>query len=137
MKNKKSTTKAKARVTSVSVSRLFNLGNYENVKYDICAEVPPGVSAWLILAELNNISLRLKPIKVPQCAMEYQTALQKPAKDRTDWEHKNFTQWRESMKAYDSKVERRNKAVAALDSLGGSSTYKDAKLDWNDFEDLD
>lgn len=133
---KTKTPKPKARITSIAVSRLYNLGNYQNVKYDLAAEVPPGVSAKKILLQLTHTLGLLKPIFEPGCRDEWEVALQKSEKERSDWEKERLPEWTEQMNEYKKLLARRERALASLDSMGGSSTEKDAKVTWEDSDEV-
>lgn len=135
MKNKTKKTTPNARVTSISVSRLFNLGNYENVKYDIAAELPEGTSAKAVLLQLASTVWALGPIRTPHCRQEYEDALKKVDAQRSNYEKEHMQEWQERMAAYHTKVAARAQAVEELDNLGATSTRKDAKNTWDDPDD--
>lgn len=135
MKTKKKQT-PKARVTSIAVSRLYNLGNYQNVKYDIAAEVPLGGSAKDTLLELLYILQMMKPSHRPSCWEETKAAEKKLPTELTEREKMHLQEWQEECGAYRRHCVERDEAVASLDSLGGSSHAKDARKSW-DFQDSD
>lgn len=125
------------RVSFISVSRLFNLGNYENVKYEIGVEVPPGADADKTLRRLSTILYRLRPIMIPKPAMqENESILKKPARTRTDYEKGALKRNREKIAQYHEEKKLRDLAVAQLNNLGGSVTKKDAKETWEDSEEI-
>jgi hypothetical protein len=127
--------KAKTRVTNITVARLYNLGNYEHVRYEITAEVADGESAAETLKRVLSITQRLKPIKKPY---DYDTAvevLNKAIDQRTEMEKEKSEHYAEVVSGYNGLKALRLKAVEALDAIGGASTKTDAKLTWRDDED--
>lgn len=127
----------KARITSVSVARLYNLGNYSNVRYDLAAEVPEGASAKNTLATLRGILQLLKPVRVPDCINDLREALAKEPVDRSNWENDHLEEWGQQVAKYESLRSARAEALKSLDDLGGSSFAKDAKDDWDEDSDVD
>lgn len=132
MKTKTKKTTPKPRVTSVSVSRLYNLGNYQNVKYDLAAEVPKGASAAETLVSLSRILEALRPIRPPDCAGQLEDALKKSEADRSSWEKDHLQEWIHENDKHAAKLRRRGEAILSLDSLGGTLTFKDNSRDWED-----
>ena len=119
-------------MTFVSISRLYNLGNYQNVKYEIGAEVPDGQNATDVFKELRFIMAALKPIAKPDCIHEYRRALKETEESRSTYQKEHFTEWEEAIAAYTKRFELREQALKALDSLGGNALYRDAKNEWDD-----
>lgn len=120
------------RVTHVSVSRLFNLGNYCNRKIDVAAEVAPGQSATATLSNLYWIVEQLGPLKKPHYFDEFHAAIKKPAESQTEWEKGHLEEWSEAVKAYSTRLALRAEALTLLDDLGGASKYTDHKTKWED-----
>lgn len=123
---------ARARVTHIAVSRLFNLGNYQNVRYDVGVDVPAEANAEDIFRELNYILAALKPIPRPNCVEELRRALKKDEADRSSYEKENWESWNEVVAAWELRKKLRQEAIKALDSLGGHSEFRDAKETWSD-----
>lgn len=128
---------ARARVTHVSISRLYNLGNYQNVKYEIGAEVPAEACAADVLKELFYILQMLKPLPVPHCKRDYERAIKKTNEELSNYEREQLEGWREEVERYDSRKRLRLEALTALDSLGGHSEFRDGKNSWDDRNDDD
>lgn len=122
--------KPQARVTAVHVERLFNTGNYTNVKYGISAEVLEGADPGEVLTQLAHTVGLLKPIPVPHCKQQYEEALGKVQDQLTEYEKEHFSEWREEMRKYEEKNIRRESTVKCLIDLGGTSLRKDAKNTW-------
>lgn len=133
------TTKAKkskpaGRITSIAISRLYNLGNYQNIKYDLAAEVAPGQKAGEVFAELHFILASLRPFPKPSCFDDYAAAIKKPQTIQSEWEKSHLEEWTENVCAWNERRRRRDEAVRRLDELGGHSFFKDAKTGWDNDE---
>ena len=48
-------------VTRITIARLFNLGSYEHIRYEVTVEVPEGRSASSALIGLETVLSRLSP----------------------------------------------------------------------------
>lgn len=127
----------KARITSISVSRLYNTGNYTNVKYDLTAEVPEGASAVEALRQMVYTLRCLRPISRPSCSESFEAAVKKTEKEQTNYEKENLPEWRDRMAVYHTQKANRDAAVLALDDLGGTRTKRDAKNSWDSWDDDD
>lgn len=128
---------ARARVTHISVSRLYGLGNYQNVRYELGAEVPAEACAAGVFKELFYILQMLKPLPVPSCKRDYERAIKKTEQELSNYERENLESWRETVEHYDTRRRLRLEAVKALDTLGGHSEFRDAKDSWDDPNDND
>ena len=125
-----------ARVTSISMSRLYNKGNYENCKIDICAEVPEGVSAVCVLLSLHRILSALKPQKGDTYELrEAKELLDKPEHELTESDKLRLDAARELINDDLVRRQARERAIRQLDSLGGTVTGKDAKESWDNDDD--
>lgn len=113
------------RVTSVSVSRLYNLGNYQNVRYDLSAEVPKGASATEAFTELCYILAQLRPLSEPVAVAQYKAAIKIPETDRSAYQNENLKTWEGEYHEWLVQREARAKAIKSLDELGASITRKD------------
>ena len=135
--------KTKPRITTITIARLFNTGNYEHVRYELCAEVPEGHSAAGVFKQLTGVLANLAP-KGPVDESEYLRALEF-LKNPDDW-NKNIENakarkrlnaqtakaCRERVKKYEAWRKARIAALDTLDQLGGSSKYTDAKDTWDE-----
>src|ERR1051325_244301 len=52
-----------ARVARVGIGRLYNLGNYEHIRYDLTIEIPEGADVLDAVSKLRQILRALKPVK--------------------------------------------------------------------------
>lgn len=131
LKTKKPRKRPSPNVVSVSVSRVYNTGNYTNIKYDLVAQVPKGASAKGTLYELHHIISMLKPVRKPDCAASFEAARKKPAEEQTNWEKEHAQEWDDQMAAYHQRIADRNEALHSLDDLRGAMEKRDAKNNWS------
>jgi hypothetical protein len=129
---KKTKPKRTGRVTSVSVSRLYNLGNYENVKYELSAEVTKGASPSETLAQLANTISALKPVTKPPCQASLNAARKKKISERSEYEKEQYSSWLEAERTYNALKKARVEGVLELDKMGATSTATDHKQNWED-----
>lgn len=142
---------SKPTITKITIGRLYNLGNYEHVRYELTAEVPQGASAATAVRALENILANLRPDKsIPSVqqlerqAMEIQNMRTTPSEqwERVHgWKYPNEAKFQaierveKELEAEKQKREaagEKAKAIRALfDDLGGAAEYKDAKNDWD------
>lgn len=135
MKTKK--TKAKlclARIDSIGVSKVYNTGNYTNVKYELHAALEPGDDAAAVLKELVYIIQMLRPLYKPDCFDSFTRAIKKTEEEQSAYEKENLPAWRDTIEQYELRKSRRFEAVQSLSDLGGTITRKDAKDEWNEDE---
>lgn len=141
-------TPLRARVTRISIGRLFNLGSYEHKRYEIEIAVPEGQSAGEALMGVERILEALKP----KCPVDVSHLGDlKRYREWTDAElarawflgDRSVEKWREDNESEIAKLEaqlkdwrdHQEKVRQLLDDLGAASQYKDAKLDWEDPND--
>ena len=123
-----------ARVSKITVGRLHNLGNYEHVRYEIAVDVPEGASATRTLSNVERVLAGLDP-KPPVSEYDLQRAadaLGKPVEEWPEWEQSNLN-------AYQNRISKdaewradQELARLALDDIGGTTVYTDAKDKWED-----
>jgi hypothetical protein len=152
------TAKAKTRVSRITVGRLYNLGNYEHVRYDVTVEVPEGESATKAMVGIERIIKALAPEKTASVKTHgdiirerahvdrMRAALKLDGPDKFRQRHGLFegTPQEYIKRCYQSYVANRKKRVAwdrraeraraKLDAIGGAAYWKDAKLDWESDE---
>jgi hypothetical protein len=144
------------KVTKITIGRLFNLGSYEHVRYDITVELSEGDSAQAAMIGLEKIVSALAPercwsvktrdeLKREERVIEsMKHELAAYGEDEFRRRHGHFEGTPEDYlvrrtvastqeKAKRDDYERTAKhARRLLDELGGAATWKDAKLDWED-----
>lgn len=126
----------KSKVTHVSISRLYNMGSYEHVKYDLGVEVPDGASANEAFMGIARILFALKPIKFPYNFESMKDLLAKPMEELSESEKSIRPEYAERVGEIERLRAARVEALKQLDDLGGTGQHKDAKLSWGDDEDL-
>ena len=129
--------KKKSAVTRLTVGRLYNLGNYEHVRYEITAEVPKGGSAKKTLLDIGAILAGLKPQKKPYDYAKMKDALAKLPEALSAYEKDNLEEWRKTVTQIEAQRNLRMEALDKLDAVGGVSEHKDAKRNWQDSYDDD
>jgi hypothetical protein len=140
------TKEPQTRVSRITIGRLYNLGNYEHVRYELTVEIPEGRSASLALRNVMRVLKAANP-KPPFPSYDYEGAL-KRIEEPEAW-HKNIANpkerkkairemvksARETVKTYDTWKARRAAAEKLLDGIGCQKVFKDAKLSWGDNDD--
>lgn len=149
-----------AQVSRITIGRLYNLGNYEHIRYEITLEVQPG-GAEKSLRHLEKILHNINPNRPHGVLSDEELIRQRMALDRAlamspqDF-HKHYPppygakrvgrieRLAEMKRELAEQCERSKEwnvqqrlARAALDAIGGSSAYTDAKDTWDDSHDDD
>lgn len=126
----------KPRVSRITIGRLYNLGNYEHIRYEIAADIPDGEDAANVIVNLESILGALNP--KPEAAGGYHRGRLKElieiqkAGSLTPSQAETLADLQKQNAAYRHGVERREKARAALNDLGGTTVFTDAKDKWDD-----
>jgi hypothetical protein len=137
----------KTRISRLTIGRLYNLGNYEHVRYEITVEVPNGESPRTALHRIMFVLKAANP-KPPVQEHEYAHA-QSILSEPQAW-HKNIADKKERAKAIKELVTGakqtvaswekwkllRRRGLALLDEFGATRSYKDHKEDWDDDYEL-
>ena len=123
-----------SRVQGLYVERVYNLGNYENIKVGVRVEVGKDDDPGLVLASLERI---FNDLRADSGVDKYELRraeriLAKPEADLDEDDRKRLDQSREYMRRHEEAKERRRRARQALASLNYTSQYKDHKEDWED-----
>jgi len=140
-------------ITRITVGRLYNLGSYEHIRYELSVDVPVGESPATALVAVEKILSALSPKTCTHSRIELERDKQRIA----DMRDVLATQGEEEFRrrhghsfvgtpeeyidrcqvSYDENVQRRGaweyrseKARKMLEDLGGAANWKDAKLDW-------
>lgn len=91
MKTKKTKSKlCLARIDSIGVSKVYNTGNYTNVKYELHAAPEPGDDAAAVLKELVYIIQMLRPLYKPDCFDSFTRAIKKTEEEQSAYERENL-----------------------------------------------
>lgn len=133
----RSKSKSKPRVSRITVGRLYNLGNYEHVRYEITVDVPAGVKPSHALTQTLRVLKAANP-KPPCSDYEIRTARESMAKkpeDLTEYDRGHMDIFKQRVERYDAWLAQKERALRILDDIGGSKVEVDAKEAWG-FEDV-
>lgn len=146
-------------ITKITIGRLYNLGSYEHIRYELTAEVPEGGSPATALLGLERIlsalspktsthsrqelwreGLRIAELGAALKAMADENEFRRkyghfegtPSEYVARCEQSHF----ENVKDRDAWERRSAKARKMLEDLGGAANWKDAKLDWENGDDF-
>ncbi len=108
--------KPKSKLTKITMARLYNLGHYEHVRFELSAEVPKGGSAKQTFLDLGAILARLRPIEKPYNYERAKEALKKLPEELNEVEKG----WAKEFSEYNAAKALRLEAIEKLDALGGS-----------------
>ncbi len=131
----------------MTIGRLFSLGNYEHVRYELQIDIPEGRSASTALKNAMRLFKAANP-KPPIPKYDYEHC-KSILSDPTAW-HKNIVNRQERAKAvrelvkkskatvstYDAWLVRRRQAEQILDNIGATKEFREAKCDW-EYDDWD
>src|SRR5262245_32483988 len=94
--NNQSAPVEQTRVTSIVVERLFNLGNYENIKVGVRVDVGQGADPARVLVSLENIleGLRAKSNVSEWELRRAKAALEKPESELDEYEKNRLEEYR-------------------------------------------
>lgn len=147
------------KTTKITIGRLFNLGSYEHIRYEVTVELGEGDSAEKAITGLEKVLECLKPER--NHAVETRSDLRREAARISELKAKlvrcNENEFRSGVghfvgtpNEYIARIEaahiaerakrvdyeaRCKKARALLDDLGASEQFKDHKLDWEECSD--
>jgi len=142
-----------SKVRTITLGRLYNLGNYEHIRYEIAVDLDPAEDPSEMLIGLSRIMESLKPLEKYQCPTE--RSLERARKDilrheamsDEEYEREHFgatstrrqyidfsiAQLKRDTERREEAIAKREKAHKMLDALGGAAKWTDAKLDWEDW----
>ena len=125
-------TKQKSKVTTITLARLYNIGNYEHIRFELSAEVPKDGSVKQTLLDMGAILARLRPIKPPYNYALAKEVVSKLPEQMTEAEKGRLEEFVEIVRDHESAKALRCEALNKLDDIGGSSKHTDAKASWDD-----
>jgi len=146
------------KVTKITLGRLYNLGSYEHIRYEVSVEIPEGESAAVTMIGLEKLMEALSPKTSTHTkdellreerrlkAMGEDLGLDEDAFRRKHgfFEGSPLEYVKRCNESHNENVARRDawekrsaKARMLLDDLGGAANWKDAKLDWENDDDWD
>lgn len=140
------------RTTKITIGRLFNLGSYEHVRYELTVEIAEGDSAAKAILGMEKILEALNPKtsthsrgeldREQHRIEEMRHLLAGQGEEEFRRRHNHFVGTPEeyiarckechgkNVAARDAWEARSEKARQMFDDLGGAAVWKDAKLDW-------
>lgn len=121
-------------VSKITVGRLHNLGNYEHVRYEIEVQVPEGKSASQVLENIERTldGLDPKPPVSVHDLLNARSMLAKPLEEWPEWQRGNEESYRSHIERDKAWRKLQTTARKALDDIGGTTVYTDAKDKWDD-----
>jgi hypothetical protein len=146
-------------ITKITIGRLYNSGNYEHVRFELTAEIPPGESPATCIIGMEKILAALSPNTSTRSRDEL-----KREQNQIDDMRRRLGEGQDNFRSYygsgfvgtpeeyiarceeshAKNVEQRDawearsaKARRLLDDLGGAVNFKDAKLEWEDDDYFD
>ena len=120
------------RISRFAISRLYNMGNYENCKFELTVDLRTGEDATESFRNAFWILKMLAPLRVPSCKDEYERAIKATDEEQSEWQKNHIKEWAEEMAAFSEKKRLRTVALKAFSELGGVSKHTDAKNEWDD-----
>ncbi|HEX5081188.1 MAG TPA: hypothetical protein VFY40_04020 [Blastocatellia bacterium] len=123
-------------VTSIYVERVYNLGNYENIKVGVRVEIGYGDHPGRVLANTERIlgDLRIHSGVDSYDLRRAKAALEKPEAELDESDKKNLDKYREYVRRDEEARKRRRDARQALATLNYTLEHKDHKKEWEDEE---
>jgi hypothetical protein len=137
-------------ITKITTSRLYNLGNYEHVRYEITVDVGADESAEQAFRALDLVLARLKPDRMMPTKQEIEREELRIVRMRTMTDDEWSSEYGHAVGTRDEIIARyevdlagkkqrraksiadRDRAYAALKDLGGVEVHTDAKDHWQD-----
>lgn len=146
-------------ITKITIGRLYNLGSYEHIRYELTAEVPQGESPATCIIGMEKIIEALSPktathsrgelAREKRQVEEKHRKLSEEGPEEFQRHYGHFVGTPEEYigrceQSHAENVARRDawearsaKARKLLEDLGGAANWKDAKLDWENDDDFD
>lgn len=117
----------------IQIERVFNLGNYEHVRYSIGLSVHPGMCPYEVFKVAKAIIQNLEPVKPDSETQHALRVLEGPAEDLTDSNTPHLDKYRDLKRKHKAKIDKREAFLTLLKTLGGQVQFKDAKDSWSDY----
>lgn len=128
-----------SRITQFRIGRMHNLGNYENIKYEVTVELALGDDAGQRLTTVENILNDLHA-DLPHSDWDIRRAkelLEKPEAELDEYEQSRIPRAKQQIAENEAATKRRKRARAALSTLNYESVHTDAKKDWDEDSEED
>lgn len=128
-----------ARVVRVGIGRLYNLGNYEHIRYDLTIEIAEGGDVLDAVSKLRQILRALKPLPKGGYAETKAKDLvamapedKQKAVEAGRYSDDDFIKAKQLLEKIESRKEKREAALKLFNDLAGASVYTDHKEQWDD-----
>ena len=123
-------------LSRITIGRLYNLGNYEHIRYELSLDVPDGVNPKEVLSAGQKIMMALKPIKMTYEETQAKNTLAASAQSLSAHDLLRIEEHKRTIEGYNRKLQQRESVLELLRTLGGAEEFKDAKDRWEtDFDD--
>jgi hypothetical protein len=121
------------RVSRVSIGRVFNLGNYEHVRYEVELQIQEGCDSAGPFQDLMDLIEDLNPRTgfSEGSIAEAQRIVNMPPDKVPQWERENIGVYQARLAEHAKAQQRRVYALQVIDQLGGNVRYADAKENWD------
>lgn len=138
-------------IKAITIGRVYNLGNYEHVRYEIQAICDEGDAQLTIIAlerlidglrpavgikskaELDRDATRIAEMRTMSAAA-FERQYGNPVGGQDAYIARCVCDHAEECKKRDASIKRSKRIRQLFDDLGGAAVYKDAKLSWDDDE---
>lgn len=126
------------RITRIQIQRLHNLGNYESIRYEVSVDVGEKDDAGKVLATLETA---LNDIRAKSDCSEYSynEALKVISNPLNQWgephTEEDITYAKNKIAEWEKAQAKREAARELLSSLSCVEKHRDAKENWEDWED--
>lgn len=117
------------RITTVTVARLHNLGNYEHIRYECTVALPEGTSPASVIGELEQLMDELQP-RPPVNNYELLRARQRlaePAVPDDPYDPKRRAEARDQIALHEAYRREREKALDKFNQFGGLTRIGQAR----------
>ena len=139
-------------ITKITIGRLYNLGSYEHIRYELTAEVPQGESPATCTIGMEKIIGAMNPKMPCGCIseddekrklleIEAMKALDDEAfnnrylwsgkTNRAEYMKRTLDDLNEGISKRKQWEARAAKARKLLEDVGGAANWRDAKLEWD------
>jgi predicted RNA binding protein with dsRBD fold (UPF0201 family) len=124
----------KSRVSRIHVGRVYNLGNYENMRVEVTVEIGTDDDPGKVLHSVENI---LGDLRASAGVDDWQLSrarriLAKPEEELDEDDRQRLDGAREAVAKVEAAMLKRQAAREALTTLNYRSEHKDHKEDWED-----
>ena len=122
------------RISKILVGRVHNLGNYENIRYEITVDVGTNENPADVVTKLETT---LEDLQAVSGVSDYdlrrsKAILEKPESELEEFDRERLEFHRRRIAEHKAAFERRKNAKQQLAKFGGTEVFTDAKLNWDD-----